>query len=143
MLERGVIRNREFAQQIKDFSGLRFGNITPTDIDAFMDFGDRLFIVIEGKHNGAELHRGQRLAIERLVDACHCPPRRISVAIIVDHYEGTSQDVDYSKTTVRSYRLNRIWRQPLKRGMLLRDAIERLKSMADNMNKPKLQIVGP
>ena len=48
MAERGVIRNRQFAQQLRDFSGLRFGKITPTDIDGFMDFGDRLFVVLEG-----------------------------------------------------------------------------------------------
>lgn len=141
MHERGVIRNREFAQQIKDFSGLRFGNITPTDIDGFMDFGDRLFIVIEGKHSGSPMHYGQRLAIERLVDACHCPPRRISTAIIVDHYEKSSADVDYAKTTVRSYRWNGKWMNPLKRGMLLREAVDRFKSMADNMTKPTLRVV--
>ena len=35
-LDRGKIRNRECAGQLKDFSGLRFGKITPTDIDGFV-----------------------------------------------------------------------------------------------------------
>lgn len=77
MVERGVIRNREYAKQLKDFSGLRYGKITPTDIDGFLDFGDQLFVVVEGKHAGSAIQTGQRLALERLVDACHCPPRRI------------------------------------------------------------------
>ena len=47
MFERGVIHNRERGAQIRDYSGLRFGNITPTDIDGFMDFGGRVFVVFE------------------------------------------------------------------------------------------------
>lgn len=141
MSERGVIRNRAFAQQIKDFSGLRFGNITPTDIDGFMDFGDRLFVVIEGKHAGASLSTGQRMALERLVDACHTPPRRIASCLIVDHYEANSDDVDYANTVVRTMRWNGQWRNPLQRGISLRTAIERLRALADKMTRPSLRVI--
>jgi len=137
----GVIRNREFARQIKDFSGLRFGQITPTDIDGFMDFGDRLFIVIEGKHSGTMLKTGQRLALERLVDACHCPPRRIAVAIVIDHFDESEHDVDYSKCSVRTMRWNGKWVAPLERGITCRRAIERLIAMSENMQKPKLRVI--
>jgi len=137
----GVIRNREFARQIKDFSGLRFGQITPTDIDGFMDFGDRLFVVIEGKHAGSMLKTGQRLALERLVDACHCPPRRIAVAIVIDHIDESSVDVDYATCTVRTIRWNGKWVSPMEKGITCRRAIERLHAMSENMKKPVFKVV--
>jgi len=38
-----IIRNEDFMRQIKEFSGMRFGRISPTDIDCFLDFGNKLF----------------------------------------------------------------------------------------------------
>jgi hypothetical protein len=68
MTERGVIRNIRFARQRADFKGMRFGTITPTDIDGFIEFDDEVFIFMETKHLGAELPNGQRLALERVCD---------------------------------------------------------------------------
>ena len=70
MEKRGVIRNRLSAMHIRDFSGLRYGNKTPTDIDAFMDFGGKVFVFIEAKCENAQCATGQRVALERLCDAC-------------------------------------------------------------------------
>lgn len=141
MSNRGAIRNRDHARQLKDFSGLRYGKITPTDIDGFMDFGGRLFVVIEGKHAGASLQYGQRLALERLVDACHLPPHRIAVCIIVDHYEDVDQDVDYANCVVRSMRWNGRWTQPMQRGINLRQAIDRMKAYSENMQRSRLRLI--
>lgn len=136
MHERGAIRNRQIAMQIRDFTGLRFGKITPTDIDGFLDFGDRLFIFIEGKRTGAPISYGQGLAMSRLVDACHCPPRRTAVALIVDHPAGEA-DIDYAIATVRTYRLGGKWRQPMA-PITLRAAIDRFIAIAE---KPRLRAV--
>lgn len=133
MHERGAIRNRAFASQIKDFRGLRFGNITPTDIDGFIEFGDRLFVFIEGKFGGASLSFGQRLAIERLVDACHNPPRRYSTAFIVDH-DTTEGDVDYASATIRAYRWFGKWMNPLQKGMTLKAGVDRMIALSNRAN---------
>lgn len=133
MVERGAIRNREAATQIRDFSNLRWGKITPTDIDGFVDFGDRLFVIVECKFAGMDVPHGQMLALTRLTDACHCPPRRICVAIIVEHDVRLGADVDYAQTKVRTYRLDGQWRQPkLPQGLRLADAIERIRTYANN-----------
>lgn len=133
MVERGAIRNREAATQIRDFSSLRWGKITPTDIDGFVDFGDRLFVIVECKFAGNEVPRGQLLALSRLTDACHCPPRRICVAVIVEHDVKLGSDVDYAQTKVRTYRLNGEWRTPQTSGGLrLSEAIERIRAYAHN-----------
>lgn len=138
MAERGVIRNRDFARQIKDFSGLCFGKITPTDIDAFVEFQDKLFVFIEGKHNGAKLPYGQRLALERLVDACHNPPFRISTAIVIDHFDSFTDDVDFASSPVREFRWFGTWRNPQKTGITLRESIEALIELSQ---RPHLRIV--
>ncbi len=38
------IKNKEFISQVKVFSGIKIGSISPTDIDGFLDFGNKLFI---------------------------------------------------------------------------------------------------
>lgn len=135
MVERGVIRERGFKNQVADMSGLRWGNITPTDLDAFLDFGDRLFVLIEGKFCGARIQEGQLKAIERLCDAAHCPPRRHSFAIIADHSAPDSQDIDFASMTVRTIRQNRKWTFPMQKGLTVKAAIDRMRAFADNTQR--------
>lgn len=66
MTERGVIRSRASASQIRDFSGLRWGTITPTDIDGVVEFQDRAYVLFELKYGETHVPHGQRLAIERM-----------------------------------------------------------------------------
>lgn len=127
MAERGVIRNRQFAQQIRDFSGLRFGSITPTDIDGFVEFQDRLFIFIESKFGNSEPPRGQMLALERLCDACEQHGHRRSVVLMLKHsiLADSGLDIDFGRLLVSRYRLCGKWRVP-KSDTTCREAIERL-----------------
>lgn len=121
MFERGVIRNREFKQQIADFSGLKFGKITPTDLDAFMDFNNRLFVFVESKHGSSSMPYGQQLAIERLCDACHTPPHRYAVAFVTSH--NSNGDIDFANTTVTKYRWEGKWITPQKSNSTLFDGV--------------------
>lgn len=136
--KRGQIRNKDFATQIKDMSGLCYGKITPTDIDAFVEFQNKLFVFIEGKHNGAKLPFGQRLALERLVDACHKPPTRIATAIVIDHFDACTDVVDFATAPVREVRWNGTWRAPHVAGITLRHAIDLL---IDFSNRSHLRVV--
>jgi hypothetical protein len=135
MVDRGVIKNRELKNQVADMSGLRWGNITPTDIDAFLDFGDRLFVLVEGKYGGADVQHGQMLAIQRLCDATHFPPRRYSYAIIADHYTPDGNDIDFANMIVRTIRFNGKWVTPKKADLTLRRAIEKIKAYVDNKTR--------
>jgi len=103
---RGVIRNREYASQIRDFSGLLIGNITPTDIDGFIEYKDKCFIFVETKHNNAKLPFGQRLAFERLADACN--KYKPTLFIIGSH--NTIGDIDFANCLVTEYRFDFKWR---------------------------------
>lgn len=103
---RGTIRNRKFYNQIKDYSNLKWGKITPTDIDGFIDFGNKLFVFIELKFKDAELERGQELALERITDSCDARGHR--AVCIVANYE-TEGDVDVANCIVQAVRIKGRW----------------------------------
>ena len=65
---RGEIHARERAKQQKDYSRLRVGTITPTDLDGVIEFRDRAWILFEFKYGTDEMPRGQELAMVRLCD---------------------------------------------------------------------------
>lgn len=123
---RGKIRSREMALVERDFSGLCWKRITPTDIDGFVEFQDRLFVFIEGKLRGAALKGGQRLALERLSDACHNEQaKRYSIAFVVAH---DGQDCfDYADAQVVEYRWRGSWIRP-KNATKLKQAIDAMRS---------------
>ncbi len=119
--ERGTIRNREYAQQLRDFSGLVFGRKSPTDIDCFLDFEGRVFVIVEGKHGDSPLRYGQRLALERLVNACQGGGVETVLLVAEHHGEG---DVDYAGLAVRRYYYRGRWAEP-REPVAVREAIER------------------
>lgn len=119
---RGAARERKYTTQARDFTGLRYGNITPTDIDALIDFHDRAYVLIETKYTGGMMPFGQRRALERLTDIIRETGRK-SIAIVAEHSNGYG-DIDFAKAVVIEYRFRGEWitpRVPLK----VKDAIDR------------------
>lgn len=125
MAERGNYRNLEHGKKSILFHGMKFGSITPTDIDIFMDFGDWLFVIAEAKYNGAKMPYGQRLAIQRLCDASQDGTRRYACAFLLSHNQ--HEDVDISKALVKEYRWLGSWRKPKSTGLVFRDAVQSIK----------------
>lgn len=106
MSERGEIRNRKQAAQIRDFRGLRFGNITPTDVDGMIEYQNKAFVFIETKFQDAELPTGQKLALERVCDALERSGRP-TLVIVASH--NSSEDIDMANTKVREFRWRYKW----------------------------------
>ena len=102
-----MYRNREYGSQLKDFSNLRWGAISPTDIDGILEFQNRLFVIIETKYGNAPIPYGQRLCLERLCCAIHNPPDRHAVLIVTSHE--SNGDIDLGLTTVRQVFENGKW----------------------------------
>jgi len=100
MEDRGKIRNRQYSTQVRDFSGLRFGNITATDIDGLIEYKDRGYVLIEVKYKDTELPFGQRLALERLCDDLQLVKPTL---LIISSHE-TDGDIDVGETTITEYR---------------------------------------
>lgn len=111
-VSRGVIRNEEFAKTLKDFSGMRFGTVTPTDIDGFIEFGNKDFILIELKHGNSPLPFGQKLALERLVDSIATDKAKNAILIVGSHNAGPSHRIDTANCIVSMYRSRSRWYQP-------------------------------
>lgn len=137
---RGVINHREFKTQVADMSGLTFGKITPTDLDAFMDFNNKLFVFVEAKHGTSKIPYGQQLAIERLCDACHQPPIRYAVAFVTSH--NTSGDIDFASTTVTKYRWGGKWLTPQSMGATLVQGVNRFRQLCLSSNVVNFQRAG-
>lgn len=119
MANEPLIRNRANLAQVCDFRSLRFGKITPTDIDGLIDFGGRLWVVFELKYVGASMPRGQELAFERLCDALACTAP--TVGFVAQHMD--ERDIDCGKAEVVRIRENGCWRYP-SRVVSLREAVE-------------------
>lgn len=112
MPDRGVIKNRARARQLRDYSGLLFGNITPTDIDGLIEYHDKGYVIIEIKTKNKELEFGQRLALERLTDDLN-RAFKPTICIIANHdIQDTNEDIDVAQTIVSEFRFLSNWQSP-------------------------------
>jgi len=120
--ERGKIRNREYASQIRDFSGLRYGTITPTDVDMAIDFGNQAFVWAELKYGDNAMPPGQRLFLERVNDALE---RAGIPSYVLSITHNDTGDIDVANARVVEYRSGGEWRKP--RGQItVRDAVTKI-----------------
>lgn len=106
--ERGDVRSRALATKARDYRGIRYGNITPTDIDGLLEYQNKGFVLIETKYGDSELPMGQRLALERLCDSL----QKKSLLIISSHQTPENQPIDMAAAMVTEYRYQKQWRTP-------------------------------
>lgn len=134
-MDETLIRNPKYMQRIKNFSGLQFGRGYPTDIDGFMEFNDKTYILLETKYNGASMPYGQRLAIQRLIDLIEETGRK-SIALVAE-YTNEEGDIDCGKAMVTEYRVNHVWKIP-SAPVSVRDAIDRFLAFATDIAEPRV-----
>lgn len=106
---RGMIQNRERARQIIDFSGIRYGNITPTDIDGFFERANEAFVFYELKFREAEMPKGQEVALKRLVDATTKANKKAVLFLCRHEVEDTTKDVNAATAIVKKIYFNGEW----------------------------------
>lgn len=102
MNQRGAVHSPARAAQLRDFTGLRYGLITPSDIDAFIDFGGKAYVIIETKVVGNPLPQGQRLLLERLCDALNGSAH--ALVLIAEHNTPAHRPIDIARALVSEYR---------------------------------------
>lgn len=95
-MDRGIIDNRDRAQQIIDFSGLRYGRCTATDIDGVIELGGEAFLFLEYKFDYAAMKTGQELCFQRIVDGLSKP----AMLIVATHNHPVGQDIDAANAIV-------------------------------------------
>jgi hypothetical protein len=106
-MQRGIIRKRDAARQIRDFSGMRFGTITPTDIDGLIEYHGKAYVIIETKFGDTDVPIGQFKALERMCDDLQ--KVKPTLFIIARHNCPPEQDIDFSKCIVEKYRWRGEW----------------------------------
>ena len=138
---RGVIENIARKQQINDFSGVRIGNITPTDLDGAIDYHGKAFIFIEVKLIGKELPFGQKLFLERIIDAIS-DNGKYAVAFVIEHdVQDVTQSIPCADCYVREVYLtkNKKWKKPCKK-RTLKNMLNGFIDYVDGKNKTELKI---
>lgn len=127
--KRGVIKHVERKMQLADFSGLRWGKITPTDLDGLLstihgmlDFGGQLFFAFELKTVGAHMPYGQRSHLGSLSRVAHAGGATFYV-LVAEHDTPPPNAIDAAAADVIELCENGIWRLP-KRTVKLGEAID-------------------
>ena len=107
-IRKGEVYNFARASQLRDYSGLLIGNITPTDIDGLIEYKNIAYVIIELKYGDTELPYGQRLALERLTDDLQ-RSGKITICIIITHRTPSDEIIDVANSDVKEYRYNGKW----------------------------------
>ena len=99
-----LIRNVKKMCQVIDFTGLSKGSIHPTDIDVVLEFNNRFLILMELKTNNSKIPTGQRLLLERVVDAWNSNTGKKAIALYVTHnFKDPSKPIVLEGCDVKSY----------------------------------------
>jgi len=109
---RGATTFKQRAKQGRDFTGLRYGNITPTDLDGLIEFRNECYVFIEAKKIGAEMPYGQKLALERLCDDMQ--KVKPTLLIVISHDTPVDKEIDFANSCVEKYRYKGRWAVPQK-----------------------------
>lgn len=108
------IHTKDRIKQINDFSGLlRMRGIYPTDIDALIDYGGKSFIYIEGKVISTEFKKGQKMALENLVNS-HDKAGHKSTAIVFRHDTPATEPVMVASCIVETVYFGGAWHEQKK-----------------------------
>lgn len=81
-----MFNNPDRGRQLILFDGLSYDTLAPTDIDGILDYKNRIWVVYEVKYAKKNLPRGQRLALERLVQDAKEAGKH-GIAIVAEHYQ--------------------------------------------------------
>lgn len=112
---RGKIQFRDRAKQIIDFSGIRYQQITPTDIDGLIEYHDIAFLVYEYKLEGAKMPYGQELALTRLVDGLQKSGKMAALLLCEHDVRDPNDDIDAANAKVIKIYYCKNWYSDMKR----------------------------
>ena len=121
----GKIRYPARSSQLIDFSGIRYGNATPSNVDGLLELDGKLFVILEYKHRSAqEIPRGQRLMIERLTDQlgsgiCY------SVAVVGVHDSPVGAEIDGANAMASEVRWRGKWHSLGGKKFTVRQCVDR------------------
>ena len=113
---------------------MRYGTITPTDIDGLIEYRDLAYVIYEFKLEGRDLPKGQRLALERLCDDL-ATAGKVAVVLVGSHRTPIGQDIACANVYVDEYRHNGQWHTPRFPPPTLREATDEWLDFAGSRDK--------
>ena len=110
-INKSLIKNRDRVKQVIDFTGVQNGKMHPMDIDAVLEFDNRILILIEVKFEGNDIPIGQKLTLERICDACHKKDEENEAIVLkVEHnFNNDNVNIPLDKCFVTSIYYNKKW----------------------------------
>lgn len=130
------IRNPSKMKQLIDFKDLEVdGYIYPTDIDGLIEYKDSEYIIFEVKFGDAEVPKGQKLALQRMVDDFTRVGKQ-AVVFVCEHSvrdEDTPVVAAWCKVREIYYGHEKRWRHP-DRELTVRQAVNAFHKFS-NSNK--------
>ena len=106
---RGRVQFRRRARQIISFEGMQYGSGSPTDIDALIEWKGRAYILMEFKLRGAEVPKGQKLALVRMIDDLTRAGKLATLLICEHEVDDPEQDVIAREARVRQVYFSGVW----------------------------------
>lgn len=97
-----TITNEPRLVQPKDFRGLRWGALMPTDLDICYDHHGLCWVLGELKVRGTPLPEGQQLAYTRLCEDVTAGGREV-LFLIAEHRTEPPRAIDVARCMVRKY----------------------------------------
>lgn len=110
-INKSLIKNRDRVKQVIDFTGVQNGKMHPMDIDAVLEFDNRILILIEVKYKGNDIPTGQKLTLERMCDAWHKKDEENEAIVLkVEHnFNNDNENIPLDKCYVTSIYYNKKW----------------------------------
>jgi hypothetical protein len=129
-----IIKNPERAKQFYDFTGMMEGNIQATDIDGFIEYKNKGYIILELKLTDKELPYGQKLAYERFIKDTTFANKKSIVFVIEHKVYDAKKTILVSDCFVREFYYSNKWRKPHYK-IKAKDAIKKFTDFLDNLKK--------
>lgn len=110
-----MFANRKRAKQLIDFEGLiNEGKLGASDVDAVIEYKNKLYILIELKGRNAPLPYGQRLFLTRFVDDMRNAKKPAMVLVAEHDVDDCDQDIVLKDCIVREYHCTNMkgWKRP-------------------------------
>lgn len=106
---RGAIQYPELAKQLIDFSELKWGRITPTDIDGIVEYQNVAYILYEFKYGNASVPHGQEICLMRMCDD-FTASGKLAVLLVCEHNIRAPTTIKASQAIVRDIYYDGSWR---------------------------------
>ena len=123
---RGMVQYTARFKQPLLFEGIVFDKIYPTDIDAFTEYHDKVFIIMEVKGIEVPLNYGQSTCLQRIVDTIEKAGKYAVLYVCRHNIVDYTQPIYLKDTIVKeAYYQGRWWNiKPIRAGELWRNTME-------------------